>query len=341
MNSDTLSQQEIDLLFGGDSGAQPAAPARRSSPDVQLYDFRRPNRISKERHRSLEAMYRLFSKSLETWLMTRVRSQVELELLAVEQLTFGEFLLSLPSPCASYVLDIEDSGGQQAVVDLGSEFAFFLVDRLLGGVGVPIVPDRVLTPLERLVDRMVADRAAAQLVEIWQDHVRFDLSVNRFEPIPDMLQAAAREDPVLVANIRVSAGNLRSSLLVCLPFAVIEKFFTSGSSGRVQRPRSLPGDRQVERRRLETSVRATRVPVSARLTQFRLAMSTLASLRPGMVVATGLPADGAVRVLVAGSERFVGRSGRVGQKLATRLEAAVSRDDGAESSDSNSLEMLP
>ena len=77
MSTETLSQQEIDALFSGADGAsaaaapEPSAPQRERVEDVQIYDFRRPNLISKDRLRALEAMYGLMCKSIEGWLTAR------------------------------------------------------------------------------------------------------------------------------------------------------------------------------------------------------------------------------------------------------------------------------
>jgi len=315
MSSETLSQEEIDLLFDGQRAPAPAA-RRTRPPDVQVYDFRRPSRISKDRQRSLEAMYDLLAKTLENWLTGRVRSQVEMNLLEVQQFSFGEFVMSLPTPCSSFVFDIADSGGQQGVIDFGPELAFYLVDRLLGGSGPPVVLERALTPLERTMVWIAAERITNLLSEIWRDHVKLDLELSRFESIPDMLQIANREDPVLVANIEVSADGMRSPLLVCLPFGVLEKFFTTSGVQRIHRPRGADRDREFDRRAIEASVRQTRVPVSARLPEFELSIEQLSTLRPGSVLLSGHPSDAEVEVFIAGQKRYRAAVRRTGRKLA-------------------------
>ena len=89
--AEKLSQTEIDALLGSSADPLAAAdPGYTTSEDVQLYDFRRPRHVSKERLRTLEAMYERLTKSLEAWLIGRVRRQVELKLQSVEQFTFGE-----------------------------------------------------------------------------------------------------------------------------------------------------------------------------------------------------------------------------------------------------------
>ena len=323
MTSESLSQNEIDLLFGGGGAAtQVAAAPREKNQDLQVYDFRRPARISKDRKRSLMAMYGLLSKSIEGWLTGRVRDQVELDLQSVEQLTFGEFMLALPSPCASYIIDVGNTG-HQGVIDFGHEFGFFLVDRLLGGAGTHAVPERTLSPIERLVVRVVADRIAFQLHEVWKDHVKLDLEVSGFESIPEMLQVANREDPVLVANIGVNMGGLNSLLLLCLPFATLEKFFTGTTKRRTQAGHGTPEEREHDRRNIETSLRTARLTVGARLPQFEMPLSTLLALKPGAILNTGIPHNSELELFVAGQRRFVGSAGRVAKKLAVRVLDAV------------------
>lgn len=319
MNSDSLSQQEIDLLFGGAPGGTERQSPRVPQADVQVYDFRRPSRISKDRQRTLEGMYSLLTKSLESWLVGRVRSQIEVQLLGVEQFTFGEFLLSLSSPCTSYIFDIADTGGQQGLVDFGREFGFFLVDRLLGGNGRLEVLDRALTPLERMIARTAAERLLELLAEAWHDHVPMALELSRFEMVPDMIQIANREDPVLVANIEVSAEHFRSQVLVCLPFVVLERFFTGATTRRVSW--APGGDRELAADRVaaEHSLRATSIDLSVRFPSISLSMRQLAALRPGSVLETGLPVESELELFISGEPRYRVMAGRAGRSLAVRI----------------------
>jgi flagellar motor switch protein FliM len=321
MSSDSLSQDEIDLLFQTAGETESQAPRERAEPshDVQVYDFRRPARISKDRKRSLFAIYGLLTKSIEGWLAGRARDTVMMELQSVEQLTFGEFMLALPSPCASYVFEVGEPGGPQGVIDFGHEFAYFLVDRLLGGSAGLTVPDRGLTPLERMVVRIVADRVTSQLSEAWRDYVKMDLAISGFESIPEMLQAANREDPVLVANVRVSMGDTSSLLLLCLPFAVLERFFTGSSNRRVQQAAGTPEEREEDRRRLEHSLREAGAGIQARLPSFRVTMEQLSKLEPGSILPTGLDLDSTLEIHISGQPRFVGMPGRMGRRMAARI----------------------
>jgi flagellar motor switch protein FliM len=328
MSSEILSQTDIDKLLGGDAAGK-RSRTDREAREALLYDFRRPHRVSKERLRTLEAMYERLVKSMEGWIMGRVRGKVELTLQGVEQLSFSEFALSLPTPCCSYVVDIHDSGGQQGVIDFGNEFAYFLVDRLLGGKAEPFVAERALTPIERTVVRTVADRTTAALREIWEDYIRLELMVTGFESIPEILRATGGDQPVLVASVGINAGGRQSLMSLCLPFSVLDTFF---ADSQLHRKGSVTGS-QEERRAIRdlvgTKLRSTRLDVAARLPEFRIPMRTLMALEEGSVLATGIPSSAEVDVFISNQPRFKATAARVGRRLAVSVNAplAVARTD--------------
>ena len=323
MASETLSQNDIDrLLGGGGSGGARLTPHAAAALDVQVYDWRRPHRVSKERLRTLEAMYERLVKGLEAWLVSRVRGQMEVRLQSVEQFSFGEFTLSLPMPCTSFTFDITGTG-QKGVIDIGPEFSTYIIDRLFGGEGNGSTLTRALTPIERMAVRSVADKVAAMLQEIWQDHVPMDIAISGFESSPEILQVVNREDPVLVANVEFSTGNVSSLLLVCLPFSVLDKFFTSGGQQRTGLLHTSDAEREVTRQRSEAALRATKVPLTARLPEFQLSMREIAKIQVGSVIPTGIPKDARVIIRAGTQERFIGHPGRVAGNLAIRVLDAV------------------
>jgi flagellar motor switch protein FliM len=285
-----------------------------------VYDFRRPNRVSQERMRTLEVMYERLVKSLEGWLMARVRGQIELRLHSVDQISFGDYTLSLQSPCCSYLVDIKDAGGQQGVIDFGLELAYFLVDRLFGGGGDPTILDRALSPIERMALRVVAERVEQQVHETWQDQVPLELALSGFESVPEIIQACSREESVLVVRIAAAFAERTGTISICFPLSVLEKFFVSQPSRKVN-VGSVGSEKEIlaNRESTEAQLRATRVPVSARLGEFRLPIRSLAMLRAGTVLATGILTDAPIQIIVGTTPRFQGAGGRVGRKLAVRV----------------------
>jgi flagellar motor switch protein FliM len=321
MSSTALNQSDIDRLLGGASGGKPTSVRRNipTQPEVQRYDFRRPHRISKERLRTIEAMYERMVKNFESYLMSRVRGQVEMRLQSVEQFSFGEFTLSLPMPCCSFITDVNGSNGLQGVIDFGSDFAYFLVDRLFGGGSAPTMMPRPLTELEQDAVRIMADRAATIVGDVWSEVMPMALRVSGFESSPEIIQVAAREDPVLVANIEVIATNVTSLIMICLPFASLEDYFAMADTRKVSSTPRSEEELQQQRRQTEYSLRRTSVQLAARLPDFRLTMQDLTRLEPGSVINTGHNATAPLSITIAGQPRMLAHAGRVGGKLAARI----------------------
>lgn len=318
MAGETLSQSDIDLLLA--KGLSAGGPPRDATlADAQLYDFRRPRRVSKDRLRILEGIYERFAKSLEGWLLGRVRRPVEIKLASVEPYSFGEFTLSLPTPCATFGFDVRDGNGQRGALDVGYPLAFLLVDRLFGGNGAAVSLPRALTPIERLAIRTFVERALGTLTEVWQEYVRLPCEIASFEAAPDMLQLMGRDDAVLLATFEVTCDGSSSLLLVCLPLLSLDSFFASSDDGRVKELPLSPDERRTNRHTLEDSLRRTSLDVAVRMPVAHVRMRDLLRAAQGHVLPTGIPSQAGLEVYVSGQPRFRAIPGRVRSQMAVRL----------------------
>ena len=107
---------------------------------------------------------------------------------------------------------------------------------------------------------------------------------------------------------------------VHLPFELLEAGLASGSVS--VDTESIPA--AVERRLLEAHVLEAQVTVDARLPAFPVSLGQLGTLRPGVILATRIPATAPVEVSVCGQKRFLGAAGRLGPDLAVRITTPMS-----------------
>ena len=108
--SKILSQDEIDALLESSSTIAPVsgAPAARGPNGAMAaaYNFRRPDRISKEQLRSLHFLHDRFAHNVSTSLSAFLRSVTEVTIVSVEQFAYSEFLMSLPEQTAFYAVGL-------------------------------------------------------------------------------------------------------------------------------------------------------------------------------------------------------------------------------------------
>src|SRR4051812_41236619 len=115
-----LSQEEIDNIF---RKLKPGAEAQDSVKKAVLYDFRRPDRIAKDQLRAIHLLHENFARNLASSLSAYLRAYVEVNLVAVEQVSFTEFTQSLPSPTSLIALGIKPYDGN-AVLEINPLLVF-------------------------------------------------------------------------------------------------------------------------------------------------------------------------------------------------------------------------
>jgi flagellar motor switch protein FliM len=313
-----LTQKDVDSLL---TGAAPASRAKApAAVEIIPYNFLRPPRVSRDRQTLLDGIYAHFANSLQGLFMSRLRSSVDVAVAGVEQATFGEYLLSLGTPCAAFVFELGDVTASQGVLDCGSEMSFLLVDRMFGGPGEPGSMHRPMTPLERLAVKSVADRALGLFADAWGDHLSIKPNQVGFESTPESLQIVAREDNVLVANLDVKQGSFAGLITVCLPLASLEKLLQE-KPARLGRSRGAMPDKKTQQQ-IEAGLRGVRLPLAVRFPAFTLSTGTLARLATGQIIHTGHMADVAFDVCVGGQSRFSGALGTVRNHVGVRIERA-------------------
>jgi flagellar motor switch protein FliM len=303
------------------------------SDEPVVVDFRRPRRVANERMRALDVMHDRMVKSLEGWLLSRVRGGIELRLVNVRQGSFGEFAATLGSPCCAYLIDIKDCGGQQGVVDFGLDLSYFLIDRLFGGHGDPTILDRALSPIERMALRVVAERVVQLLQECWHDRVPLEMDLSGFESVPEILQAGGRQNSALHIEIGVAFSGKTSTISISLPQIALEAFFAVTGDSRQTSGTSIGSAMELSANRelAEAQVRATHVTVRALLPEFRVQMRDLSGLRVGMVLQTGIDVNAPIQAVVGSTPRFRCIAGRVGNKLAVRVQDFTDAPDAGPS----------
>ena len=176
--ADVLDQTEVDALLAAvesgavDSTAENAVEREtRVTREVQSYDFKRPERVSKEQMRAIEGIHESFARNFGAALSGFLRTIVEVRVATTEQLTYSEFIYSLPNPTNFNLLTAEPLEGQ-VCLEISPLIIYPIIDRLLGGASTELfIPQRPLTMIEQRLVGRITGRALAALTESWSDLV--------------------------------------------------------------------------------------------------------------------------------------------------------------------------
>ncbi len=223
----TLSQEELDALLGG-LGDKPAgeeagaAAGRPGKPGkVKPYDFRRPDRFSKDHIRTLEMVHDSFARFLQASLSTYLRSLVDAKVASVQQMTYEEFINTLSNPTSINTFTMEPLKGN-AVLEVNVELMFAMIDRVLGGPGIVPKKIRELTAIEQPVVERIIVRALDNLREAWQKVAPIVPKLEQLDSNPHFVQVAAPSEIVALIALDLKVREQTGRMHLCLPYVLLE-----------------------------------------------------------------------------------------------------------------------
>ena len=135
--NEVLSQDEIDQLLSAINSGEPDLDDFRpvtSAKKIKIYDFKRPDKFSKETLRTIQNLHETFARLTTTSLSAQLRSIAHVHVASVDQLTYEEFLRSIPSPTTLAVINMDPLKGN-AILEIDPAITFSMIDRLFGGTG--------------------------------------------------------------------------------------------------------------------------------------------------------------------------------------------------------------
>jgi flagellar motor switch protein FliM len=285
---------------GGASGPQP-------------YDFRRPIKLSREHVRMLQIAFETFARSCDTLLTTRLRATSVVSLVAIEQLTYDEYVSTLNNPTVLAAVALDPLPGTM-LFEISLTTAMACIDHMLGGPGGK-QPERPLTDLEMPLLRQLLDRMLAELRYGFEELVDLRPKLAAIEYNPQFLRAHAPGDAVVVASFEMRIGTEECVASICLPFNTILPELNSEREAVV-----LTDAEKMARRNNHLNLRAglssTPIEVAVRFSGTTMRTSDIVSLQPGDVVPLNHPVNVPLAVTVNDTTFAHAVPGNQGARLA-------------------------
>src|SRR5579864_883642 len=304
--ADVLDQSEVDALLAAVDTGQvqqetPSSPplfGGRSAPaEVQVYDFKRPERVSKDQMRALEALHEGFGRNFGAALSGYLRTIIEVSVAHIEQLTYSEFIHSLPNPTCFNLLKSEQLDGQLCL-EISPLIIYPIIDRLLGGSNADLfIPQRPLTQIEQRLVQRITDRAMQHMSEAWSNLTPVTFAVQSFESNPQLVQIVPPNETVVVVGFELKMGNRAGTMSLCIPYNAIEPIMgllATQNWFSYQRK----GPQEDHLRKLKTNVVNAPVEARAFLAQTTIKLNELLALQVGDVITTDKPIEREVLIQV-------------------------------------------
>jgi flagellar motor switch protein FliM len=296
-----LSQQEIDAVFQKLKGQEQGGSGEKEVP----FDFRRPDRISKSQLRAIHLLHETFARNLASSLSAYLRSYLTVNLISVEQLSYGEFLEGLPSPSCIVSLSLRPYDGN-ALIEISPSLVFPILEIILGG-GKGKTTDarkREITEIEQHLLDTLFRIILNDLREAWKSVALINFKIETIATEPQMVQILSPTEAVVAIAIEIRIGDSSGTLNVAIPAINIKMI---GQKFEQQWMLRKTEPTEGEQLRMLTLMRGSSVTLDARLQGPRLTVRDLLDLDIGDCLKFDYRLEQPVNFLINGKAKFTGQ----------------------------------
>lgn len=327
--SEVLSQTEIDLLLSalttGELNVEQVKHEEKKRK-IKVYDFRRPDKLSKDQLRIIQMIYESFSRLLANTLSTQLRVVVNVDVVSVGQFTYEEFIRSVSNPTVLTIFSMNPLQGN-GVMEINSDLSLTIIDRLFGGTGYHSEKNRELTEIEQSVLSRILTKVMDNLREAWASVIDLKLKIEAIETSPHFVQISSPGDMVITTTLTTRIGNNEGVINICIPHIVLEPIISKlNAKFWYANIGSEPTGQSLEL--LKSKMEKAYLSISVLLGTADLTLENILGLQPGDIIQLNSRSDTELNVYVGNKLKFTGFPGTIGGKIAVQITKIVK--DGEE-----------
>ena len=330
--AEVLSQDEIDQLLSAISAGEISTEEVHQPKDqrkIKIYDFKRPDKFSKDQIRTVSIMHETFARLTTTSLSAQLRSLVHVHVASVDQLTYEEFIRSIPNPTTLAVVDMDPLKGS-AILEIDPAITFSIIDRLFGGQGEGAKFSRELTDIEQSVMEGIIVRVLGNLRESWSTVIDLRPRLGGIETNPQFAGIVPPSEMVVLVTLETKVGEVEGMMNLCIPYLTIEPIISKLSAqywySSVRRGTTTE-NLNILRSRLATVA----VTLSAEIGNMDITVRDVLALRPGDIIRLdSVRVADPMPLKVGDRKKFLCRPGVLGNKLAVQIVKKLEEIEQAE-----------
>ena len=325
--AEVLSQNEIDALLSALSSGElkpEELPKEEEKQKVKPYDFKSPQKFSKEHIRTLELIHDNYARIISNYLTAQVRSNVKVKIESVEQITYEEFIHSVPNPTILTIFKMPPLNGS-ILFETNPQFVFQVIDVLLGGTGTGKYKMREFTDIDKNIIRHVNKGLIGNMKLAWEDVMEVEPEIEGIETNPALNQTMAPTEPVALITFSVEMNKSNTFINICLPYLSIEKlldklvvqyWFQENNEELLKESRE----------KLKNRLNIVKVSLTAVLGSTNITVDDFLKLSVGDVITLDNKSSSPIKLLVEDDAYYYGKPGVIGKNLGVQILDIIDKD---------------
>lgn len=321
--SEVLSQNEIDSLLNALSSGELDADEMKDTGKKQVknYDFARPAKFSKEHLRTMEIIFEQYGRLLSTNLPGYLRKNIQVEVMNSEAVTYSEFSNALSNPVLLGIVNFEPLPGN-IIIELATNLGYAIVDRMLGGMGIPLEHNREFSEIELLIIERIMNVCINLLREPWTNVVEIHPRLERIETNSQFAQFISPSEMIAIITINIKIGDVEGLMNVCLPYMTLEDVMDKLNTKYWFSTMKERGEMEYTEI-IESLIAKAPMPVKAVLGKSAISVSDFINLQVGDIIRLNTKVDDELNVYVGNINKFTALPGASGDRYAVRVTSVI------------------
>ena len=321
--SEVLSQNEIDSLLSALSNGELDADEIKDSGEKQVkdYDFARPAKFSKEHLRTMEIIFEHYGRLLSTNLPAYLRKTIQVEVMNSEAVTYSEFSNSMSNPVLLGIVNFAPMPGS-IIIDLASNLGYAMVDRMLGGAGVPLERTRDFSEIELLIIERIMNVCINLLREPWENVEEIHPRLERIETNSQFAQFISPSEMIAIITINIKIGDVEGLMNICLPYMTLEDVMDKLNTKYWFSTMQARGEQEYTEV-IESILHKAPMPVKAVLGKSVISVNDFINLQVGDIIRLDRKVEDELDIYVGNIKKFTALPGASGEQYAVRVTSVI------------------
>ncbi len=325
-----LSQDEIDALLdiaeqGEDIDSSPIEKPISKEKNYSIYDFKKPNRITAEQFKAFNTMHDKMLRDFITDLSAMLRKIVDVKLYSIEQMTYGEFILSIPQITSLNTLSIKPLEGR-VVIECNPAISHKIIAELLGSGAINTSDNlnRELTEIEIEILEHFYNVFIKNLHKTWAEISTLNFKIESRDTNANAIQIVSDHEIVLLVVLEITVDEESGFLSICYPISyfeplltkIVEKVFSEGKNRKSSRKQDI-----------KTLISGARMNIDSIMAETELTAEDILGLKVDDVIVFNKNANSSsAKIYINKKEKFSAVSGISNNRKAIQIKSNLDRE---------------
>jgi len=184
---------------------------------MKKYDFKRPDRFLKKQCKAMESIFGTFSGLCTSSLSDRLRLPVNIHVASVDELTYEEFIRSVPTPTTLVTVNMDPLKGN-AILEIDPAITISIINQLRL---VYENNESKISVIMKLFKEIIVDMLD-EIKDAWIKVIDLCPAIVMIDNVPQFVQIAQPSDMVILVTMESKIGEIEGMINFCMPYAVIK-----------------------------------------------------------------------------------------------------------------------